>query len=363
MLFGLALLALFSVSCRSIAGPKGWASPLVSDDALLVSHRDELFSLSSDGLRPNWAFPAEGSDIDVEALYGTPSLLDDTLYVPGYDGKLYALEIETGRPVWVEAFDAGDSLIGGVAASGDALYFGSDDGKVYSLEASTGRPRWATPFQASKGIWSSPTIAGDVLYVTSLDGSLYALDAVTGAELWSFGTEAGIAAPAVADGASGYVFIGGFDSRLRAIDPDTKAEVWSVKADNWFWTDALIAGGVIYAGSLDGKVYAHATNDGSERWQQPFDTGDAVRAAPLLVGSTLIVVDTSGVVHAIDIEDGTAILSPLDLEADVFADPVLFTQAFSEGGTADEIVVVTTKGELVRIDPETLAIIARVPLT
>ena len=199
--------------------------------------------------------------------------------------------------------------------------------------------------------------------MTSLDGSLYAIDAATGTELWSFATDAGIASPAVADDGSGFVFISGFDSRLRAIDPVTRAEVWSVKADNWFWTDALIAGGVIYAGSLDGKVYAHATSDGAERWQQPFDAGDAVRAAPLIVGSTLIVVDTSGVVHAIDTEDGTASRSPLDLEADVFADPVLFTTAFSEGGTTVEVVVVTTKGEVVRIDPETLGIIARVPLT
>ena len=61
--------AILVTACTSVASPKGWASPVQSDDLLFISHRDDLFALNPETLIPRWAFPMENNDIDPEALY------------------------------------------------------------------------------------------------------------------------------------------------------------------------------------------------------------------------------------------------------------------------------------------------------
>ncbi len=345
--------AILVTACTSVASPKGWASPVQSDDLLLISHRDDLFALDPETLILRWAFPTErDDDIDPEALYGTPAVMGDTVFVPTYEGSLYALDIENGQllPGW--PFETDGPLIGGVAVASDTVYFGSDDGNVYALDATTGFERWAQPFQTGEAVWSTPAIAGDTLYVTSLDGKLYAINAATGIERWSFPTDAGIASPPVVNEGAGLVYIGGLDSKLRAIDLETHEERWSLEAENWFWTEPLLARGAIFAGSLDGNVYAIDAVSGEARWARPFSTGEPVRAAPIVVGDMLIVIDREGNMHGIDMQDGSRTLGPTALESDVLSDPLLRRFAGS-----DEIVVVTTDGELISIDPATLRVL------
>ena len=348
----LAVSGILLTACTSVASPKGWASPVQSDDLLLISHRDDLFALDPETLIPRWAFPTASDDIDPEALYGTPAVMGDTVFVPTYEGSLYALDIENGQllPGW--PFETDGPLIGGVAVASDTVYFGSDDGNVYALNATTGVERWAQPFETGEAVWSTPALAGDTLYVTSLDGKLYAINAATGSERWSFSTDAGIASPPVVNQGAGLVYIGGLDSKLRAIDLETHEERWSLEADNWFWTEPLLAAGSIFAGSLDGNVYAINAVSGEARWPQPFSAGEPVRAAPIVVGDTLIVIDREGNVHGVDMENGSRTLGPTALESDVFSDPLLRRFAGS-----DEIIVVTTDGELVSIDPATLRVL------
>lgn len=346
--------AVLVTACTSVASPRGWASPVEGDDLLFISHRDDLFALNPETLIESWRFPTESNDddIDPEALYGTPAVIGGTVFVPTYEGSLYALDIEDGRvlPGW--PFETDGPIIGGVAVASDTVYFGSGDGNVYALDATTGVERWAQPFKTGEAVWSTPTLAGDTLYVTSLDGKLYAINAATGIERWSFKTDAGIASPPVVNEATGLVYIGGLDSKLRAIDLETHKERWSLEADNWFWTEPLLAGGAIFAGSLDGNVYAIDAVSGEARWPRPFSTGEPVRAAPIVVGDMLIVIDREGNVHGIDMEDGSRTLGPTALESDVLSDPLLRRFAGS-----DEILVVTTDGELLSIDPATLRVL------
>ncbi|MDZ4278412.1 MAG: PQQ-binding-like beta-propeller repeat protein [Dehalococcoidia bacterium] len=368
LLFALPLLVvlaagLLAIACAGIASPEGWASPVTEGDLLLAANEDELFALDPETLDPLWAFPNDAveqaveGDVDVEALYGTPAVVGDTVLVPAYDGFLYALGGESGELVWKEPFDTGGPLIGGVVASDRTVYFGSDDGKVYAVDIESGEPAWNEPFATGEKVWSRPTLAGDVLYVTSLDRRLYALDAASGQELWQFKTGAGIGSPAVVSEAGDLVYVGGFDNELRAIDVETREERWSLKTDNWFWTEPLVAEGVVYAGNLEQKVYAVNGESGELVWPSPFETEGLVRAAPVLVGGVLIIVDKDGNVYGIDPREGIAAMDgPLALGGDVLSDPILLPRAGEEG---EDVVVVTTDGELVRIDPETLTVVDR----
>ncbi len=85
-LLALVLLGLAAIACGRLAKPAGWASPVASGDLLLIAHKDKLFALDAETLAPRWAFPSEaeagGDDIKPVALYGTPAVAGDTVFVP-----------------------------------------------------------------------------------------------------------------------------------------------------------------------------------------------------------------------------------------------------------------------------------------
>ncbi len=161
--FAMAAIGFLAIACTGVVSPEGWASPVLDDDLLLVAHRDELFALEPDTLAERWVFPSarDDDDVDAVALYGNPAMLDDKVFVPGYDGTLYAVERETGN-VSSRFEEADGPLIGGVEVGPDTVYFGSSDGKVYALGAD-GTEAWRRPFETGDGVWSTPTLAGDTL--------------------------------------------------------------------------------------------------------------------------------------------------------------------------------------------------------
>lgn len=303
-------------------------------------------------------FPADGEkDIDAVALYGTPAVTSDAVFVPTYDGSLYALDLETGAVLWSHETDG--PLIGGVVVSDGTVYFGSSDGNVYALDAASGDRLWE-PFETGDEVWSKPAVYDGTLYATSLDGRLYALDAASGAERWSFKTDAGIASPPVVDEETGFVYVGGFDARLRAIDSESGEERWSVRADNWFWTEPLVVDGVVYAGSLDGNVYAVDAASGGDAWPERFSANGAIRSAAVMADELLVLVDKDGEVYSIDRETGSSAVADetLELESGVSTDPLVVTKTEGDAPEGkEEVVVVTTGGDLVRVDALTLRLI------
>ena len=53
------------------------------------------------------------------------------------------------------------------------VYVGSNDGRLYALDVETGQEKWR--FKTGGPVASSPAIAGGVVYFSSLDGYLYAV--------------------------------------------------------------------------------------------------------------------------------------------------------------------------------------------
>jgi outer membrane protein assembly factor BamB len=353
----LAVLGLATVACGKIAKPAGWASPALANNLLLVAHKDKLYALDLNTLAEKWRFPgSEDGNIKTTALYGSLDSSSTSVFVPGYSGKLYTVAADTGKATVALAtgtareqpFGTGGPLVGGVTVANGTVYFGSSDGKLYALDAATFAERWQ-PFETGNEVWSTPAVSGDTVYVTSLDGSLYAVDVATGAERWSYQTAAGVASPPVVDQTGGLVYVAGFDSRLRAIDIQSHAQRWEIAAGNWFWTRPLVAGSVVYAGSLDSKVYAVDTNTGKSPWAKPFSAKAPVRAAPVLANGKLIVADQGGHVFALNTSDGTLAAGPLSVGGNVTADPLVLPDG--------KVLVVTTGGNVVLIDPATLTIV------
>jgi outer membrane protein assembly factor BamB len=97
------------------------------------------------------------------------------------DHHLYCLDAQTGQVIW--DFEAGGALAAQPSPDDGTLYQGALDGRVYAIQADSGQKASSFDFQADNWIWSEALVADGRLYVTSLDGNLYGLDAATGQAL------------------------------------------------------------------------------------------------------------------------------------------------------------------------------------
>jgi outer membrane protein assembly factor BamB len=107
--------------------------------------------------------------------------------------------------------------------------------------------------------------------------------------------------PAV-DPASQTVVAGARSGSLRALRPDG-TEIWEFRAGAGFAAAPLIRDGVVYAGSLDGLVYALELGNGKERWR--YSAGEEIGAAPLWAGGVLVVATFQDSVIGLDPRDGS----------------------------------------------------------
>ena len=88
-----------------------------------------LYAINKKSGNQVWQFPSDGTDID--ALVGSPTIYDGTVYVGSFGGVLYAVDAATGQLKW--SFKAEGGLWDGPAMVDGTLYFGDQAGNVYAL--------------------------------------------------------------------------------------------------------------------------------------------------------------------------------------------------------------------------------------
>jgi len=190
------------------------------------------------------------------------------------------------------------------------------DGKVYvgtaidlvqfqveAFDAATGRYVWSA---SGAGDGTSPGVVNGTVYIPSgfPDGNMYAFGAATGQPMWSaFGSFATVTSPAtIADGA---VFAG-WDV-LLAWDAATGRQLWSFTAPSQRPFDvfpATVVNGVVYAGCLDGYLYAIDAGAGAVIWSRP-----NMAMSPAAAGGVLYGVVPGGSLEAVDAATGKPIWS------------------------------------------------------
>jgi len=85
--------------------------------------------------------------------------------------------------------------------------------------------------------------------------------------------------------------------------PEKPKLLWQFAAgDDGFEGTAAIAGGTVFAGCLDGNLYAIDLKTGEQRWK--FETGLGFTAAPAVRGGRVYIGDVDGCFHAIDARTG-----------------------------------------------------------
>jgi outer membrane protein assembly factor BamB len=156
-----------------------------------------------------------------------PVFSSGLLYAADHEGRLMAVDGESGRKQW--ELDTEQAFSGGPGLDGDRLYMGTIDGRVIAYERSGGAELWNS--QVSSEVLAPPASADGIVVVRCIDGRVFGMDAVSGRRLWIH---------------------------------DRNVPLLTLRGN----TDLLIRGGVVFVGYDDGAVVSLRLTDGSQIWSQ-----------------------------------------------------------------------------------------------
>ena len=358
-LITLALLLLPVLSsCVSVLNPTGWAPVAFDGDtAYVVTSKGKLsaITVNGDSGTAKWTFPDKDRDEDdkfkTKAIYDAPVVDGDRLYLATFEGGVFALRKDDGRPIWPGPNGNSDAIVGdiagGVAVSGENLFFGTTEGRLYGWKKADGTPApgWERPKRLGEGIWATPVVHGDAVYVATMNGELYAFSLADGSELWSKHFKATGAIAELAVIGDDTLFVPSINKHVYLVRMADGSVAADFRADDWVWTAPAEADSKLFFGDFSGYVYAlHITSGGVEElWEAASLDGERIRAGAAIVGDVVIVADRKPVVNFISATDGSVLNTvPLQDAGTVRADVVV------KDGAA---YITTTGGKLFRAEP------------
>jgi outer membrane protein assembly factor BamB len=170
------------------------ATFLMLAPALPARAAAEITPANVSSLMLKWNFPV------VLGVTSSPVVANGLVYVTGADSRIYALDPDTGAPVWSFRVSGGGpvGIQGTVVVTPDGNVCVGDSGAhVWCLNGRDGTPIWdksLTDDPINDHIWSALAMGDGRLFAgiaSFLDnpctpGRLVALDLATGAELWTF---------------------------------------------------------------------------------------------------------------------------------------------------------------------------------
>ncbi|WP_075619147.1 carboxypeptidase regulatory-like domain-containing protein [Paenisporosarcina indica] len=256
-------------------------------------HRNAVSANAIDlqGLKSGWAYTASGKG---SILFSTPAAANDRVVLVTDRGYVVALDSTNGKEIWTVR--VGNKNRSSPTIQGNTVYLsGGEDGKIYALDLESGGIKWITQVGIMT-IYESPVVQDGTLFVSSnltKDAKLTALNAETGAEIWSSPLGAATySGPSVGDG---MVYIGSYENHtIRAFRIEDGTEVWSKTLKNERITSKTVFdnGTLYFAGSNfeagTGTLYAFDAKTGEQKWNAT-GIGDTQAGSPIVYEEIVII--------------------------------------------------------------------------
>lgn len=309
----------------------------------------ELPGLSSNRLGVVWRSAVNGAGFGFQ-----PNFADKSLWLAGKDGGITRLEASTGKVQW--AIKASTPLIAGVGTDGEISVVASRDGRLLAFDGE-GKSKWTHALGTEAN--AIPMVAVGIVIARTSDNKTIGIDSETGRRRWTFSRQN---APVVIRQTSavaidgGSTFVGLPGGRLVALSLQNGSVRWEAAVSNPRGAteieriadvlgSPLISGRDICAASFQGRVSCFEVASGRPLWSREWSAVGGVEldnrnvyacdargfitclsraergnplwtqellkgrelTAPILIGSTLIIGDQSGLIHAFNAADGAAI--------------------------------------------------------
>jgi outer membrane protein assembly factor BamB len=214
-----------------------------------------------DALAVTWSFKTD------QPVQGSPVIFDQTVFLGALDGKLYALELASGKKKWV--YQAVAIKVAPAVRDG-AVFFGDAGGTFHCVDAVTGKKRWT--FAAKGQIVSPANFAADKIVFGSDDHHLYCVS-LEGKLVWQLKTKEKIqVAPAIA---GERVFVAGRDQTLHVVDLAKGVEVATIPLGGYIGASAAVRGDQLYVGTMANRFLAVDWRKGSILWHFEAKRGDS----------------------------------------------------------------------------------------
>lgn len=220
MISRVLLLLLCSLLLQGCNWFRSWGDPEPGDPAELVKFDPTV------KVKKIWS-TGIGDGMGKQGLAMAPVYVSGILYAADYEGRLMAIDAESGKKLW--SIKTKQPFSGGPTVGDELLIMGTIDGAVIAFDVDNGNERWSA--RVSSEVLSGAGIADDVVVVRGIDGRVFGLDAETGARLWIH---------------------------------DHSVPLLTLRGN----ADLLVRGSTVYVGYDDGSVTALRTDDGSLIWNQ-----------------------------------------------------------------------------------------------
>ncbi|MGD2128733.1 MAG: outer membrane protein assembly factor BamB [Lysobacterales bacterium] len=216
----LAAMALAALVMQGCSWFRGWGEPEPGDPAPLVEFEPSL------KVKKVWSTNV-GDGMGKHGLDMGPVYSSGTLYAADYEGRLFAVDAETGRKTL--ELKTEQPFSGGPNVDDDHIYMGTIDGRVIAYDRSSGTELWNA--QVSSEVLAPPASSDGIVVVRCIDGRVFGLDAVSGRRTWIY---------------------------------DHSVPLLTLRGN----ANLLVRGSTAFVGYDDGSVVSLRVNDGSVVWSQ-----------------------------------------------------------------------------------------------
>lgn len=244
-------------------------APAIGDGQVVVNTlAGDLIALGVHSGSEQWTQSNQAPSLSLRTAT-RPLIAGGSVYGGFADGKVMAVSVGSGKQLWLKQIAAGHAgnIIGDMVdvgrqmayTSGD-LYVATYQGKLAAVAADSGQVIWSRDLSSYTGV----TLDGANLYSSDAEGRVHAFDLVTGVPKWTYGKLAyrGLSAP-------------------RSY------------------------GSLVAVGDRFG--YLHFIDRNTGKYLGRIDVGDgALRMAPIVAGSRLLVLGQSGelVAYQVKVKQG-----------------------------------------------------------
>jgi len=188
----------------------GSASPAVEGEVVVVAYSSgELYALTVETGRPLWSDNlALTGNLDAVStladIRGWPVIDRGRVYAASHSGRMAAIDLRSGERAWEQELGSTHSLW----VAGDYVYILSNDNELLCLTRNDGKVRWVRVLPSYENdkkkkdpmTWAGPVLGGDRLIVLSSDGGALSISPYTGEPLGRDEMSAGgYFAPVIAD--------------------------------------------------------------------------------------------------------------------------------------------------------------------
>ncbi|WP_268645777.1 outer membrane protein assembly factor BamB [Escherichia coli] len=309
--------------------------PALADNVVYAADRAGLVkALNADDGKEIWSVSLAEKDgwfsKEPALLSGGVTVSGGHVYIGSEKAQVYALNTSDGTVAW-QTKVAGEALSRPVVSDGLVLIHTSN-GQLQALNTSDGTVAWQT--KVAGEALSRPVVSDGLVLIHTSNGQLQALNEADGAVKWTVNLDMpslslrGESAPATAFGAA---VVGGDNGRVSAVLMEQGQMIWqqrisqatgSTEIDRLSDVDTtpVVVNGVVFALAYNGNLTALDLRSGQIMWKRELGSVNDF----IVDGNRIYLVDQNDRVMALTIDGGVTLWTQSDLLHRLLTSPVLY---------------------------------------